>query len=294
MHNTILVKKGDPMTYNKMFFPIGGGDELQERIHGALLIGKYFQAHLEILKAKSNPSQIMNIDQSLSPVILKQLNKMVKDDIKSDVLMHTTIVEEEAKKLGITISKKRIKGIPTAEMITARGYRSQLIEQESKYCDVVVVASPPKGKITATFETTITQSGKPALMFPRKMKSFSTKKIIIGWNNSPEVARAVSQAIPLMQKAKKVHIITSKEYTNDIVQITKLQAYLACHDIETTYEVVKTTMIPGEALLSHAKKGNYDLIVAGAFGHKGFKELMLGGTTQHLLKHTNIPVFMSH
>jgi len=277
-----------------MFFPIGGGDELEERIHGAMLIGKYFQAHLEILKAKANPTQMMNIDQSLSPVVLKQLNNMVKDEIKNDVLMHSIIVEDEAKKLGVTVSKKRVKGTPTVEMITARGYRSQIIEQESKYCDVVVVASPPKGKITATFETTITKSGKPALMFPRKMKSFSTKKIIIGWNNSPEVARAVSQAIPLMQKAKKVHIITSKEYTTDIKDITKLQAFLACHDITTTYEIVKTTMIPGEALLTHAKKGNYDLIVAGAFGHKGFKELMLGGTTQYLLKNTDIPVFMSH
>ena len=277
-----------------MFFPIGGGDELRERIHGALLIGKYFQAHMEVLKAIANPTQVMNINKSLSAVVLKQLNSMVKDELKQDIQKHLTILEEEAKKLDITVSNRRIKGISTAELITAKGYRSQVIEQESKYCDVVVVAAPPKGKITATFETTITKSGKPALMFPRKMKTFSTEKIVIGWNNSPEVARAVSLAIPLMQKAKKVHIITSKEYTQDIKQITKLQAFLSCHDIKTTYEVVKTTITPGEALLNNAKKGAYDLIIAGAFGHKGFKELMFGGTTKYLLKNTNIPVFMSH
>ena len=277
-----------------MFFPIGGGDELRERIHGALLIGKYFQAHMEVLKAIANPTQAMSINKSLSATVLKQLNEMVKEDLKKEILMHSSILEEEAEKLDITISDRRIKGTPTAELITARGYRSQVIEQESKYCDVVVVASPPKGKITATFETTITKSGKPALMFPRKMKKFSTEKIVIGWNNSPEAARAVSLAIPLMQKAKKVHIITSKEYTDDIKQIRKLQAFLSCHDIETTYEVVKTTITPGEALLNHAQKGEYDLIIAGAFGHKGFKELMFGGTTKYLLKNTNIPVFMSH
>ena len=277
-----------------MFFPIGGGDELRERIHGALLIGKYFQAHMEVLKAIANPTQAMSINKSLSATVLKQLNEMEKEDLKKEILMHSSILEEEAEKLDITISDRRIKGTPTAELITARGYRSQVIEQESKYCDVVVVASPPKGKITATFETTITKSGKPALMFPRKMKKFSTEKIVIGWNNSPEAARAVSLAIPLMQKAKKVHIITSKEYTDDIKQIRKLQAFLSCHDIETTYEVVKTTITPGEALLNHAQKGEYDLIIAGAFGHKGFKELMFGGTTKYLLKNTNIPVFMSH
>lgn len=282
------------MTYKKMFFPIGGGDELRERIHGALLIGKYFNAHIEVLKAIANPTQLMNVNKSLSPAVLKQLNEMVKDDLEEVVGMHNTILEEEAKKLDITISKGRIKGTATAELITERGLRSEVIKEESIYCDVVVVASPPKGKITATFETTITKSGKPALMFPRVMKSFCTEKIVIGWNNSLEVARAVSQAIPLMQKAKKVHIITSKEYMKDIKQIKKLQDFLLCHDIETTFEIVKTTMIPGEALLNHAQIGKYDLIIAGAFGHKGFKELMFGGTTHYLLKNTNIPVFMSH
>ncbi len=282
------------MTYKKMFFPIGGGEELRQRIHGALLISKYFKAHLEILKSEAKPSQIMKIDESLPPSVLKELNAMVHDRHEEDLIIHETFLKEETKKLEITLSEKRIKGEATAQIITGKGYRSKLIEQEAKFCDVVVVASPPKGKITATFETTITQSGKPALMFPRKMKTFSTKKIVIGWNNSPEVSRAVSLAIPIMQKAKKVHIVTSKEYSKDNKHIEKLQSYLLCHDIEATFEFVKTTKIPGEALLNHATKGNYDLIVAGAFRHKGLKELMFGGTTKYLLKNTTIPVFMAH
>lgn len=282
------------MTYNKMFFPIGGGEELRQRIHGALLIGKYFKAHLEILKSEAKPSQIMKIDENLPPEVLKELNAMLQHRLEDDLSINETILKEEAKKLDITLSNKRIEGTPTAEIITGHGYRSKLIEQESKFCDVVIVAAPPKGKLTSTFETTITKSGKPALMFPRKMKSFSTDKIVIGWNNSPEAARAVSLGIPLMQKAKKIHIVTSKEYAKDSEQIAKLQSYLLCHGIKTTYEIVKTTLIPGEALLNHATKGNYDLIIAGAFGHSGFKELMLGGTTKYLLKNTTIPVFMSH
>ena len=146
------------MTYKKMFFPIGGGEELRERIHGALLIGKYFNAHIEVLKAIANPTQLMNVNKSLSPTVLKQLNEMLKDDITEVVGMHNTLLEEEAKKLNITISKGRIKGKATAELITERGLRSEVIKEESIYCDVVVVASPPKGKITATFETTITKS----------------------------------------------------------------------------------------------------------------------------------------
>lgn len=279
------------MNYNKIFFPIGGGNELKERIHGALLIGKFFNSHLEMLKAEIKPSKILKVDNHLSPSLLKELNAMLKNKQLKELTYNEKILEEEAKALDIKLSNRRIKGEPTAEIITGQGFRSKLIEEESKYCDLVIVAAPPKGKLTATFETTITKSGKPALMFPREMKSFSTDKILIGWNNSPEIARAVAFAIPLMKKAKIVHIVTSKEYSKDI---EKLQSFLLCHDIETHCEEVKTTKVPGEALLNYAKNGKYDLIVAGAFGHKGFKELMFGGTTKYLLKNTHIPVFMSH
>jgi len=282
------------MTYNKLFFPIGGGEELRTRIHGALLISKYFKSHLEIFKSEAKPSQIMKIDETLPPSILKELNAMVKDRQAEDLVIHETLFKEEAQLLGVELSDKRVKGVATAEVITGSGYRSKLIEQESKYCDLVVVASPPNGKLTATFETTVTKSGNPAIMFPRKMQSFSTDTVIIGWNNSPEAARAISLAIPILQKAKKVLIVSSKEYLSDSEQIGKLQSYLACNEVETSFELIKTTRIPGQALLNKATEGNFDLIVAGAFGQKGIKEIMFGGTTKYVLEHTEIPVFMSN
>lgn len=282
------------MEYKKLFFPIGGGEELRERIHGALIIGKYFNSHLEIFKSLAKPSQIMKFDDNLPETVLKELNAMAKDKLDEDLYIHETIFKEEIKKIGNTISNTPIENTATAQISTGEGYRSKLIEQESKYCDLVIVSSPHNGRVTATFETTVTKSGKPALMFPREIKEFKTDKILIGWNNSPEISRAVSEAIPIMKNAKEVHIITSIEYTSDITQIKKLQEYLLCHDIETTFEVVKTTSTPGEALLNNAKKGNFDLIIAGAFGERGLKEIMFGGTTNYILEHTHIPVFMAH
>ena len=282
------------MQYKKIFFPIGGGDELRQRIHGALMIAKYFNAHIEIFKSQAKPSQIMQIDENLPQTILKELNAIAKDQQEKDLTKHEQIFKEEIEKIGNISSSTPQKDISTAEIITGDGYRSKLIEQESKYCDLVIVASPHNGRITATFETTITKSGKPALMFPREMTSFKTDKILIGWNNSPEAARAVSEAIPIMQHAKEVHIVTSKEYLPEESQMKKLQSYLLAHGISTSYDVVETTKTPGEALLNNAQKGNYDLIVAGAFGHRGLKELMFGGTTKYILEHSNLPIFMAH
>ncbi len=282
------------MEYKKIFFPLGGGEELRERIHGALLIGKYFNSHLEILKAQAKPSRILKIDEGIPHSVLSELNAIASKRLSEDLEEHEKIFKEELEKIGTKFSRKSIKDEPSAEIIVLDGYRSKIIEQESKYCDLVIAAAPHDSRITATFEATVTKSGKPVLMFPRVMKTFSTEKILIGWNNSPEASKALSLSIPLLKKAKKVHLITSKEYLNDLDELRKIQSYLRIHGIEITYEYIKTTRIPGQALLNYAIEGNYDLIVAGAFGQKGLKELMLGGTTKYILEHTDIPVFMAH
>ena len=132
-------------------------------------------------------------------------------------------------------------------------------------------------------------------MFPRKMKTFSTKSILIGWNNTVESSRAITSSIELLKLAEKVQIVSSDEYSGvDMHKINQLIDYLKFHDIDATYKIVETTRIPGEALLNAALDGNFDLIVAGAYGHKGLRELMFGGATRYLLEHSTLPIFMSH
>ncbi len=282
------------MEYKRIFFPLGGGGELRTRIHGALLVAKYFNAHMEIFKAQAKPSQIMKFDDSLPEPILKELNAMTKDRLEEELHIHETIFNEEIKKIGDIAASEPQEGKATAEIITGEGFRSKLIEQESKYCDLVVVSSPHDARMTATFETAVTKSGKPALMFPREMTEFNTDNILIGWNDSPEISKTVSRAMPLLRKAKRVHIISSKEFIKDPIQMTKLQDYLLSHGVKTTYEIVETTNTPGQALLKYAQEGAFDLIVAGAFGAKGFREYMFGGTTKYMLKHSTLPIFMAH
>ena len=149
---------------------------------------------------------------------------------------------------------------------TKNGYRSKVVEQASKFCDLVIAAAPPLGLSTATFEAAVLTSGKPVLMIPRVLKTFDTKNIIIGWNNSPEVSRAVTSSLEILKEAQKVHIVSSSAYSKNNSSINDLLFYLKYHNINASYEIVETTKTPGQALLSSALNGNFDLIVAGAYG----------------------------
>lgn len=282
------------MNYKKLFFPIGGGEELEERLYAALLIAKTFNTELEILKCslKTNISMYKNLAMPID--ILNKVDEVVDNKYEDENTKFTLLFEKIAAEVNINISEKNSKEKAFAYIKIREGVRSSLIEQESKFCDLVLAASPPAGIATATFETAVLKSGKSVLMFPRIMRKFSLNSIIIGWNNSTEASRAVTSSIELLKKAQRVHIVSSPEYIEDSHIMQNLIDYLAQHNIEASYEIVKTTRVPGQALLNAALDGNFDMIVAGAYGHKGLKELMFGGATRYLLEKSTLPIFMSH
>lgn len=284
--------KGEKMEYKKLFLPIGGGDELKERIYGALLVAKHFNTYIEIFAA------IPNINQKSSMLlpthVARELDIVMKSKYEEENDRIYTVLEDVAKEVGIELCKEPKPNTPSANLVFKHGDRSKLVADESKFCDLVIAASPPEGVATATFEAAILHSGKAVLVIPRVMKKFDTTSCIIGWNGSQEVARAVTSSVQVLKNAQRVTIVSSKEYMQDKEKMDKLIEYLSLHDIHVNVEIIKTTKIPGEALLNAALDGNFDMIVAGAYGHRGLKEMFFGGATKYLLEKSNIPIFMSH
>lgn len=282
------------MNYKKMVFPIGGGEELEERIYGALLVAKHFKVNLEILKCGLKSNLNMYKTLSIPEDLFNKIDEVIDKKYEDENLEFKRIFEKNVNKVDIKISENSIDSEASVYVKTKKGFRSNIIEQESKFCDLVIAAAPPAGITTSTFETAVLKSGKSVIMIPRVMKTFSTNSIIIGWNNSSEASRALTSSIEILKEAQRVHIVSSDEYVAESSIIKDLLNYLKSHNINATYEIVKTTRIPGQALLNAALDGNFDLIVAGAYGHKGLKELMFGGATRYLLEKSTLPIFMSH
>lgn len=276
------------MVYKKIFFPIGGGEELEERLYGAFLIARHFNTNLEVLKSCFESSYGVGGSVIFPESIQNSIDEVVQNRLRNEKEKFLTLVSKVKNELEIAEDKNLKIDIRIKE-----GIRSSMIELYSKISDLVIVANPSSNTPTSTFETTIQKTGKSVIMFPRAMKEFSTESILIGWNNSPEASRALTSSIELLKIAKRVEIITTSEYIKYDSLLVDMLSYLKMHGINATAEIVKTTMVSGEALLNHATNGNFDLIVAGASTHKGFRELMLGGRTRYILENANIPIFLT-
>ena len=173
----------------------------------------------------------------------------------------------------------------------------------ASYSDVAIVpqffvehTSNKKTRITDYLSTHI---GSPLIVLPNKGKIFSVNKIIIAWDESPQAARAVHDALPILKHANEVHVVMvpEQEFLEKqlIISGQGLKEYLSRHGVNVNSVTFKKTKPKiAENILFMAKSHRADLIVMGVYGHSRIKESVFGGTSKHLLKRSSIPLFVSH
>mgnify|MGYP001805865430 CR=1 FL=1 len=149
-------------------------------------------------------------------------------------------------------------------------------------------------------EEIILQSGRPALVIPYTgdYPSFG-QRVVVAWNGSREAARALNDAIPLMQHASSVVVLALHEHhpsnDDDVVPPVDIAAHLAAHGIRAHLErMVVEGMAPMDVVLSRCSDESADLLVMGGHGNYGFPFLHRGGNTRHILRQMTLPVLMSN
>lgn len=149
-------------------------------------------------------------------------------------------------------------------------------------------------------EQVLLHSGRPVLSFPY-IGRYATpgRKVLIAWNGSREAARAVNDAIPLIQGAEAVTVLAvhtghAQPDAGNVPQVD-LVAHLRAHGIEAVYERLPLSEIAfADAALNRCYETDADLLVMGGYGQYGFPTLLRGSNTRHVLRTMTLPVLLSH
>jgi nucleotide-binding universal stress UspA family protein len=148
-------------------------------------------------------------------------------------------------------------------------------------------------------EAVIFGSGRPTLILPEKPRSspFKLGTVAVAWDFSRAAARAVSDAIPLLEKAKRVRVVTvlNEKHLDHKHSAEELSKNLSRHGIDIVLDRVDAKGRPiGDVLEAYVASHATDLLVMGAFGHSRLRELVLGGATRSLLSKPPLPILFSH
>jgi nucleotide-binding universal stress UspA family protein len=192
-----------------------------------------------------------------------------------------------------------------AELLGIDGDAAVVVPQYARYADLCILGrDEPQGptSISYTFsEQLLFVSGRPVLFVPAD-GSFATlgRHIAVAWNSSRPAARALNDALPLIERAERTTVLminpTGFIDTHAGPAGEQMVEHLRRHG--ATVDAVRIEDVPrgaiADQLLAEAHARGADLMVAGAFGHPRLWEKMLGGVTYDLLARMSLPIFMSH
>lgn len=191
-------------------------------------------------------------------------------------------------------------------------YEKRLVDDEpegglclqARYSDLVVVGQTdpdeaPSRLMADLPEFVMLNCGRPVLIVPYAGQFTNVgKNVLVPWDASMEATRAITNALPLLQRAKNVSVTlfnASKQSNGHGEQPgADIALYLARHGVKVEVIRERTEIDIGNALLSLTTDLSSDLIVMGGYGHTRFREVLLGGVTLTVLKTMTVPVLMSH
>jgi len=224
--------------------------------------------------------------------------------------MGTPIIEEQPPVVSDTVMRSEREftrqvsaaGLNSAEWRGGMDDPVDAMTLHSRYADLVVIGQADSADESQAPldlpERLVIAAGRPILIVP-SAGNFATlgKRILVAWNPSREAARAVTDAIPLLQQADNVHIVAVNPKTGDYGAVpgADIGLYLARHGVRVEVKTDQGAEIDvGNELLSRAADLDADLIVMGGYGHSRLREWVLGGATRTILESMTVPVLMSH
>lgn len=189
------------------------------------------------------------------------------------------------------------------EYVPVEGFTSEAIDRVTRlarHYDIGVVrqnAPEEDGFASQLAVGMIFGSGRPCVILPYIHKGPAKfGKAMVAWDGGAAATRALAGALPLLQRAGKVEVVTIARPDQDIDSVPgfDITRHLARHGINAVLKQLPPTDDIGAILLSHAADTAPDYIVMGCYGHSRLRELVLGGTTRDLLSSMTVPLVMAH
>ena len=281
------------MSMKTILVPMENHDAMQSALETALLLGRRCNSYIEGFTLRWSINEVM-VGDVMGGVSLETY----RDDIAEEA--------KKAKQIFETFMQKH--GVPRATETTESlsfGWLDDAAEGEGfigsygRVFDVIVMkrrderSGPMHDR---AIESGLFESGRPILLAPPSPPQQIATNVLIAWNCSTEQARAIALAMPLLQKADRITILTVIGGTGvPGPSAEQLIRYLHRNGIiAKPMRVELDGRNTGEAILATAQSLGCDLLIKGAYTQSRLRQWIFGGATQHVLGNAALPVLLAN
>jgi nucleotide-binding universal stress UspA family protein len=281
------------MGMKTILVPIENHDAMQSALETALLLGRRCDSYIEGFALRWAINEFM-----VGDVVGGMPLETYRQDIAEEAKKARQIFETFMQKHNVPRSTE------TTESLSF-GWLDDVSEGESfigsygRVFDVIVMNrrdakwSPLHDR---AIESGLFESGRPILLSPPSPPRQIATNVLIAWNCSTEQARAIALAMPLLQKADRITVLTVTGGTGvPGPSAEQLIRYLQRNGIiAAPMKVELDGRNTGEAILAAAQSIGCDLLIKGAYTQSRLRQWIFGGATQHVLANAALPVLLAN
>jgi nucleotide-binding universal stress UspA family protein len=288
------------MALRKLLLPLTGTAAGEAALATAALVARAWSAHVTALHVRVDSRDVAPLaGEGLSGAMIEEMMTATERESGERASAVRALFDRFTAAEGIVVGDPvghTTPRVATASFASITGREEDLVAQLARLADLTIVPHPEAGEDISSSDAlhaVLFDSGRPVLIAPRVAPASIGTRICIGWNGTAESAAAVHAAIPWMQRAQAVRILSADEYQRRGPAAPELAAYLDLHDIRAeiaTFRPVDREV--GAGLLGAAREFGADLLAMGAYSHSRLRQLILGGVTRHVLEKSAIPVMM--
>jgi nucleotide-binding universal stress UspA family protein len=277
------------MAYKDILVHADAAPTMAARLDAAALLAKAQGAHLVALHVQAPPFTPVDL---LGTGVTADLIDWQIQQAQAQAEAAREAVQAAEQRHGLSIEWRKVDGAIDATLIDQSRYADLIVlPQDVPLTDLDTFAGPGAGSI-------VMAAGRPVLIVPNDYKSTMAvgRRVLVAWKPSAEAARAVHDALPLLQGAEAVTVMRVNPASGEPKHNPgfDLATHLARHGVKVTVTpVLAPDTTAGETILERARSLQADLIVMGAYGHSRLRELVFGGATRQMLQAPPVPVLMS-
>jgi len=265
----------------------------------ALAVARPFGAHIDVLHARFDPTgaAVAMASDAGSGALTAGLIEQLENDARGREAKAKAAFARFCGDAGIADAAAPSAGDKvSAEWHVETGEEPRWMASYGMTADLIVASRTPDEDPVgrSTIEAVLLESGRPLVIPAATAMPAAIERVAIAWKPTPQAARAVALAMPILARAREAVVLTVAERPDEHAAADRLVRGLGWHGLAARAEGLQPGTQGAVATLLAVAKDRADLLVMGGYGHTRLREWVFGGFTQQVLDAAPLPVLIAH
>jgi nucleotide-binding universal stress UspA family protein len=148
------------------------------------------------------------------------------------------------------------------------------------------------GLLGGTAESITRKSPRPVFMTPMQFQPINKPLLAYdGSSRASTVMHSAAEFCSALHLSLTVLTVSHREKSGEEKLLEEARHYLNLYDLKPT--LLSVTGHAYQRIIEYLKEQGHDLLFIGAYGHSRIIEMVLGSTTEYVLRNASCPVFLS-